>query len=286
MALKHPRANGVQTLVSEFARWSSSPVDGPYVNRLVQCYQASRLLTDGADKADVPFGHYRDGWCQLVERVNKDTAEEDWVLLPGMEGECRDCFAEAVKDQWPRETVQTQVKGLLRRYADAQAAAARAKADSQREAEREAEEKANAARIATIRQAETAAKAEAKAEPDEAKRAELNAKGGRNGRRWPNAKRRSGRPPRKPKRGNESGHGRSGRPQTRPRPQNVPRSKPRSPGRTSRSRRNRPAPIRGRRGTCSNPPARARQRTWRACARSWSRPTMTRTACCCTCSGS
>src|SRR5262245_42154112 len=121
MALTDKRAVGVQALEGELARYSSTVVE---VNRLIGVYHAYRLLAvepglvgTGRKRGpadDVPYGHYRDGYSQLVERVEKDTPREHWILLPGLESECRELFARCTADGLSKGAVQDAVKGLHR----------------------------------------------------------------------------------------------------------------------------------------------------------------------------
>lgn len=162
MALGDKRAAGVQRLEGLLAAWSSSTVD---VHRLIGCYHAYRLLAEEPGvKADVPYGHLRDSWAQLVQRTGKDTAQETWVLLPGVEEECRATFARCVKDGLGREAVQEQAKAVVRKYADALAAQTKA---AEAEAARVAAEKAAAERQAreeAVRAEKAALEAKAKVE--------------------------------------------------------------------------------------------------------------------------
>src|SRR5262245_12258111 len=100
MDLRHPRENAVKTLEGEFSRFASSSVD---VDRLIRCYHAYHLLAEEpAVKSDaVPYGQWRDAWCQLVERQQKGLATEHWCLLPELEGRCRELFAECIKSAMP-----------------------------------------------------------------------------------------------------------------------------------------------------------------------------------------
>ena len=187
--IRDKRAPAVQTLEGELAKWSSTTVD---VNRLIGCYHAYRLLAEetGLDKAaeSIPYGHYRDAWVQMVQRADKDTPEEHWVLVLGIEEEARQLFAESTKHRRSKEAVLEGVKGLLRAKVDRDAAAAKleaekakAAAQAQAEAEAQARAEAEAAAQATVaaeqaaRQAQEADKA-ALTEAAEQAKAELLAK--------------------------------------------------------------------------------------------------------------
>jgi hypothetical protein len=183
MALRHPRENAVATLVGELARYASHRVDAAYVNRLVASYQAYRLLavdTGLADSkakavkqrlAELPYSHYRDGWCRLVERRDKDTLQEHWVLIPGFEGDAKAAFEQAARDAVPLETVQGLVNRNAARQAE-EAKAAKEAADAKAQAEREALEQAQQATRAAL-QAKAAAEEQAKRAADEAARARM-----------------------------------------------------------------------------------------------------------------
>ena len=184
LALGDKRKAAVQTLEGQLSQYASDTVD---VNRLVGCYQAYRLLAEGllpgaeqdtkeakaarANVDQVPYGHYRDAWRQLVQRARPDTAEEEWVLLPGLEEQARALYAKAVADHLSLAAVQEQVRGLQRQYADAQAAKARQEAQ-------QAEEQARA-KLAEVRAAAEAAEkaeAQARAKAQEAERAKAEEK--------------------------------------------------------------------------------------------------------------
>jgi hypothetical protein len=130
------RATAVELLTREMSRHGGGKVN---VNRLVLVYQAHRLLaveqglTGTADQpglADgVPFGVYRDAWCRLVKRVAKGTPQETFVLLPGLEQQCRDAFRTAVRDALLRRDVAELVTGLLRQKGKRRAAAAAERQD-------------------------------------------------------------------------------------------------------------------------------------------------------------
>jgi colicin import membrane protein len=186
LVLGDKRAAAVQTLEGELAKYSSTTVDA---NRLVACYQASHLLGDGlldqldtasqlAAEADdkaavkaanaaykaakealerVPYGHYRDAWSRLVQRTAKDTPQESWVLLPGLESDCREAFAKAVTDGLSKAAVEELARTLV---THAEAAAA----EAARQAKGAAEAEARKAELEAARQRQELATANAKAE--------------------------------------------------------------------------------------------------------------------------
>src|SRR5205807_7692049 len=71
------------------------------------------LFRSSVKKADdVPYNHYRDCYCQLLQRVQPDTTEEAWVLLPGVEEEARAYFAAAAKDGLSKAAVEQDCRRL------------------------------------------------------------------------------------------------------------------------------------------------------------------------------
>jgi hypothetical protein len=169
LALGDRRAAVVQTLEGQLAQYSSSTVD---IDRLIGCHHAYRLLAEepGVKADTVPYGHYRDAWRQLVQRTNKDTPQEAWVLLPGVEEEAKALFGKAVADSLGREAVLEQCKALQRRYAEAaaaQAQAERAKAQAEAEAKAAALREANAAAEAAAQEAQAKAAAAEQAQAED-----------------------------------------------------------------------------------------------------------------------
>jgi hypothetical protein len=169
------RAPAVQTLEGELAKWSSTAVDA---NRLIGCFHAWRLLADepGLPKAaeSIPYGHYRDAWVQLVQRVNKDTPQESWILLPGIEAEAQALFADCTQHRRSKEAVQDGVKGLLRAKVERDAEEAQAQAEKAAVAAREQAQAALKARAEVEAAAQATAAAEkAASEATESERAAL-----------------------------------------------------------------------------------------------------------------
>lgn len=169
LALGDQRAAAVQALEGAFAPWSSAAVD---VNRLVRVWEAFRLLAveqglagEGRKQgpADaVPYGHWRDAWARLVERQGEGTRQETYILLPGLEEECRTLFREAVQGNLSREACADKVAALVREHAARQAEAERQRAE-EAAAKARAEQEA-AARAADELRAAQDAKVEAEAE--------------------------------------------------------------------------------------------------------------------------
>lgn len=161
MRLKDARSAAVTTLAGEFARYASSAVTSASVNTLIGTYHASRLLSVGMDKVpEIPYGHYREAYSQLVDRYQLDDKSEEWRLLPGYEEHCRLLFADCCQNALSRDGVLNRVKGLLSEYAafrKGETERAKAAAEAQAKA---ADAVADAAKLATIRQHEAVANAE------------------------------------------------------------------------------------------------------------------------------
>jgi len=147
MALGDARKAAVDTVKGDLSRYASSPVD---VNRLVLTYHAYRLLAEEPGLATQPakgkpapadavsYGHYRDAYARLVERTDKDTATERYILLPGFEEQCKSLYADSTANGLSKDAVEVKVTGTLRNYADKQAAEKQAAAAL---AKRDADEK-------------------------------------------------------------------------------------------------------------------------------------------------
>jgi trimeric autotransporter adhesin len=125
MALGDKRDAAVSAIEGELAKWSS---ERPDASVLIRCYHAYRLLVQENPAADktaadsVPYGHYREAFCQLLERTGKDTAAESWQLLTGCEDKARTLFGECAANALSREACKERVYSLQREYADKLAA--------------------------------------------------------------------------------------------------------------------------------------------------------------------
>ncbi len=151
LAQEHPRDNAIKALVGELAESASFPVDAGYVNRLIAVSQAWRLLAKetglvgtakkpgGADK--VPYGTYANAWCLLVQRVNKDTPQEAWALLPGLEEECKSLKQERTDSRAELDRLEAEKKALEEQAKREQDAEARKRMTEQIVALREEERK-------------------------------------------------------------------------------------------------------------------------------------------------
>ena len=178
MDLGDKRAAAVQAVEGQLAAHASSTVD---VNRLVGTFHAYRLLCEepGLSKVDVPYGHYRDCWALLVERQHKDSPQEQWALLPGLEQEARDLFAKSAADGLSKAAVQEAVAGLVREHAARQAeeaAQVQAAADAEAKARLEAERKALAEATRAKQEAEAKAREAAEAKAGQKEHAEAEAR--------------------------------------------------------------------------------------------------------------
>lgn len=138
-------------------------------------------LVDAAK--DVPYGHYRDAWCGLVERYESQLGE-CYRLLPGVEADCREAYRQAVAGGWGKEAAITKCQAIKHAAATLAAAKAKeqaaAKADEQAKAKAEQEqakaaEQAAEAKLAASRQAEAAAKAAGDAAAQEQAKAQAEA---------------------------------------------------------------------------------------------------------------
>jgi hypothetical protein len=171
LAMGVSRDGAVQAIGGALARYATGKVD---VNRLIRGYHAWRLLCEaaglGKKGGEVPYGHYRDYWCQLVERTT-EKASETYTLLPGIEDRCLATFRQALEMDWDADAIRDAVQLLQRQHSQEQEVMR--KADAER-ARREAEAKAGAAEEAKgeTAEAEAARKAAEKAakEADEAAR--------------------------------------------------------------------------------------------------------------------
>jgi hypothetical protein len=119
--IRASRDAAVQALEGMLAVYSTREVD---VNELVRCWAAHSLLCEAQQlKADVPYGHYQQAWSQLAERQEKNTPQEHWALLPGLEEECLAAYRECVEHSTDREGVKKRVAAIVADYARRVAAA-------------------------------------------------------------------------------------------------------------------------------------------------------------------
>src|SRR5262249_12782746 len=191
LATGKPRDNAITRLAADWALYASYRVDGPFVNRVLRATAAADLLAEGGREgkqaAKVPYGHYRDGWSRLLERVPGD-GDEQYVLLPGLQAECRGAFQRAAAGKWPKEQAEAECQRLVAEHAARQQAAARAEAQAAAERKAQAEQEAAAARQASrehyareegARKAAAQGQAEGKGRPgaqaEEARQAKLAA---------------------------------------------------------------------------------------------------------------
>jgi hypothetical protein len=121
VALGDARDMAVKALAGELAKYASSAADTD-VNGLIRVYHTWRLLAVESGRADanVPYGHYVNAFVQLVERTAKDGAET-WVLLPGLESECKALFLDCTVNSFSRDVCKDKVRELHTTYALRQA---------------------------------------------------------------------------------------------------------------------------------------------------------------------
>jgi colicin import membrane protein len=171
VALGDQRRVAVQRVEGILADHSSTSVDA---NRLIATYHAYRLLAveQGLEKtADaVSYGHYRDHYARLVQRQDKDTAQESWTLLPGVEQQALALYREACQAGLSREAVGEKVAALVREQAALAAKQAEGEAAAQRVEEqkaKQAQQEAAQAREAAERHAAELAEQERATEDGE-----------------------------------------------------------------------------------------------------------------------
>jgi hypothetical protein len=226
LALQDKRDAATQAIEGKLAEWSSGRVDANELIRAHQSYallalpllkrteaeaeaaqaakaaalspeerkaaKAAALAAEAAQAAvdAVPYGFYRDAYCQLVQRVDGGKPSERWELLPGLETEALALFERCTADRLSKGAVLVKVRELQARYAtrqreqEAKAAAeakrAREEANERAAAEREANRLAceqaareqKAARDAKDEEERKAALERAKAAEDKAKETE------------------------------------------------------------------------------------------------------------------
>ncbi len=182
VGLGDKRQAAVKALDGRFSEVASDPVD---VARLIGTWHAYRLLCleQGLEKeaAAVAYGVYREAWKLVVERLDKDTPQERWVLLVGVEDACRAAFKSAVDGAISRQGCLDQARNLVgqsvrlalkaKEDADKAAKEVAAKAEAERLAARAATSKANEEAEAAAKAAADAAVAAAAAPEDETKTA-------------------------------------------------------------------------------------------------------------------
>lgn len=169
LKLGDQRAAAVKALEGALDAWSSRPVN---VNVLIKTYWGWRLLAEEPGvKAETPYGQLEEAWSQLATRVNKDTPEEAYVLLPGLEDKCRAAFAHAAKNALGRDAAAEAVKALLAEQGERDRAAAKAEADRKRAEREEAERRRLAEQAKLDRAAAAREQAERRGTPEEAKKA-------------------------------------------------------------------------------------------------------------------
>jgi hypothetical protein len=176
LALGDKRAAATDLLTLELSKYASSTVDP---NALIACYWSYHLLAESQDLAGkgkkqgpadvVPLGVWKEHWARLAERQAKDTPQEHWTLLPGLETECKAAFAKAIQDGLSRDAVRDLVRGLVVEYArrQADAKAAEGKLAAERATAEKARLEEQAAKVRAAREEHEKAQQAAKAEANE-----------------------------------------------------------------------------------------------------------------------
>lgn len=118
-----------------FNQYASSKVR---VDSIVRASMACRLFSPHLpQKAALPYGHWRDAWCQLVELQG-----DAWAIPALVEEEAVAEFKRAVEAGMSREESLDVVKAVQRKLARMQADLAQQAAADQRRAEQEAKQEA------------------------------------------------------------------------------------------------------------------------------------------------
>lgn len=117
-----------------FNQYASSKVR---VDSIVRASMACRLFTPHLASKALPYGHWRDAWCQLVELQG-----DAWVIPVLVEEEAVAEFKRATEAGMSREESLDVVKGVQRKLARMQAEHAQNAAAEQRRAEQEAKQEA------------------------------------------------------------------------------------------------------------------------------------------------
>jgi hypothetical protein len=138
LALGDKRSAAVQAVEGKLAEVSGELVKA---NVLIGAYHAYRLLNPG-DACVFTLSHYREAFTLLVVRLDKDTPQETWSLLPGFEDQCKAAYTELSTGKLSKTACIDRCRKLVREY-DAEQAKAQA-SDLQTRAEK-AQDAANKA---------------------------------------------------------------------------------------------------------------------------------------------
>jgi hypothetical protein len=138
LALGDKRAACVQAVEGKLAEVSGDVVKA---NTLIGTYHAYRLLNPG-DACVFTLSHFREAFTLLVIRVEKDTPNETWTLLPGFEDQCKAAYSELSTGKLSKTACIERCRKLVREYdaemAKAQAADLQTRADKVAEAAKQA----------------------------------------------------------------------------------------------------------------------------------------------------
>lgn len=80
---------------------------------LIAAAEAHRLLDPRDEFRDVSYSHFSREYRKFLERVNRDTPDEIYVLLPGFEEECERVFREGAEADWNLGSTKDHVDQLV-----------------------------------------------------------------------------------------------------------------------------------------------------------------------------
>ena len=180
LALGDKRVDAVGLVAMRWSEHSATLLTATDVEAAIRASRAHQLLAveqglvgEGRKQGSadvVPYGQWLGHWSRLVECEGRGTPDEVYVLLPGLEGRCREFFAKAVKEALGRTAVAEGVSEIVRSRSHdlAQRDALRAEeAKAKAKAEAEGAAKA-AAELKASQEAQRVAEEAAKAKGDEA----------------------------------------------------------------------------------------------------------------------
>ena len=169
LLLGDSRTTVVSALEGELNRYSSSLVKA---DRMICVHWAHKLLTEGmgAEALNmahmvqaIPYGHWDQAFCAMVQRTNKGGADETYILLPGVEAQAVEFFVHAVANSLSRKACVEKVQELKRTSATFAAELASKEAAAKKAEREEAAKKERKARAAQAKAAQEAQEANEKA---------------------------------------------------------------------------------------------------------------------------
>lgn len=113
MSLGHDRKSCLIEIAGALQKHSAKALD---INRMIQAHAAWVLLAKGTKlyHSVTRYSDYRDDYSRLT----KGTKDEVYVLLPGLEEDCRQLFTELATGEFSREIVTKRVNEMMVRHAD------------------------------------------------------------------------------------------------------------------------------------------------------------------------